>query len=107
MLVWMLAAPLMGLVTVLVGVPVALVLSVRQSRGGVLAAFGWWAAARYGIVEGFAGPFRLPWVLGLPVAAVFGWMFARNLVKLVGIALGRAWSSWVMFRLGVPPREVV
>ena len=100
MLVWMLAAPLMGLVTVVVGVPVALVLTVRQSRGGLLAAFGWWSAASRGIVEGFAGPFGLPWLVGLPVSAVFGWMFARNLCRILVAAWRGAWSSWVMFRLG-------
>jgi len=106
-LVWMFAAPLMGVMTVVVGVPMAVLLAVRQSRGALLALFGWFAAVRIGLVGGFAGPFGLPWVVGLPVATVFGWMVGWNLVRIVLVAWRKAWGNWLMVRSGMPPSEIV
>jgi hypothetical protein len=106
-LVWMFAAPLMGLMTVVVGFPTAFLMVVRQSRGALLAVSAWFLAARYGVVGGFDGPFRLPWLVGLPVAVVFGWMFCWNLIRIVLVAWGRAWGNWILIRGGMPPNEVV
>ena len=107
MLVWMFAAPLMGVMTILLGVPMAVLLAVRQSRGAFLAVFGWFLAARWGLVGGFGGPFALPWVIGVPVAAVFGWMVGWNLIRIVLVAWKKAWGNWVMVRNGMPPSEII
>jgi hypothetical protein len=106
MVVWMLAGPLLGVLTFVLGIPMALLLTVRQSRGAVLAVAGWFLAVRYGMVRGFGGPFGMPWVIGLPVAAVFGWMFAANFVRISAVAWRRAWASWVLVRSGMPPQEI-
>jgi hypothetical protein len=106
MVVWMLAGPVMAVLTFVLGVPMALLLTVRQSRGGVLAVAGWFLAVRMGLVGGFGGPFGMSWAVGGPVAAVLGWMFVRNFVRLSVIAWRKAWDSWVLVRSGIPPQEI-
>lgn len=107
MLVWVLAAPLMGLMTVVVGIPMAFLVTVRQSRGAFLTVLGWFVASRYGIVRGFDGPFGLPWVVGVPVAAAFGWIMAGNWVRIVLVAWRKAWGNWMLVRGGMPPSEIL
>ena len=107
MLVWVFAAPLMGLMTFVLGVPMAFLLTVRQSRGAVLAVVGWFVAVRYGMVIGFEGPFGMPWVVGVPLATVFVWMMAANWVRIVLLAWRQAWASWLLVRAGIPPSEIV
>ena len=106
MVVWMLAGPLLGVLTFVVGIPMALLLTVRQSRGAVLAVAGWFVAVRYGMVRGFGGPFGMPWVIGLPVSLVLGWMFTVNFARISLIAWHKAWKNWLMVKSGMPPQEI-
>ena len=53
MVVWILAGPVMGVLTFVLGIPMAIMLTVRQSRGAVLAVAGWFLAVRYGLARGF------------------------------------------------------
>jgi hypothetical protein len=100
-------ALLMLVMTVMLGVPAGIVLTVRQSRGGVLAAAGWFGGVYAGVLPGDGGPLGVGSTVFWVVAGVFGVMFLRNFV-LVSVSAWRAgWRSWRMQQLGAPPREML
>lgn len=107
MLVWIVVVPVLAVLTVVLGVPMALLFTVRRSRGGVLAVSGWIVAIWVGWLPAFAGPLGLPWPVAVASAAVFGSMFVWVFVRLAMLAWGRALDASRLVRSGVPPQEIV
>jgi hypothetical protein len=79
------------LLTFVAGVPATCWWVVRMFRGPIMVVAGWWLLTSAGFVEGWAGPFGLPWlavwVLGVVAAAVWLWTFVRLTVRAWKAAL--------------------
>jgi hypothetical protein len=94
--------------TVVLGVPAALYLVAKRSKGGLLAFAGWVGASSVGWLPQFAGPFGMPTGAFWPAAVLFGVWFGWAFWVLGRAAWGKALRLHRLVRdYGMPPSEIL
>ena len=96
------------LAMLLVGVPGALWVVVRQVRGVLVVAAGWWVGMWAGLLPVSSGPGGFPGWLFWPFTVMFvvWWVFGAGLVAVSALSKLRE-ATGLMRDFGMPPSEIV
>ena len=107
MMLFLVVIPTLLVLTLVLGVPVAVAFVAKQSRGALVAVAAWVGAMWAGWLPSFEGPLGMPWIVFWAAVTVFGSMWVRAFVLITIKAWGNAWRQWVLVRSGMPWQEVI